>query len=145
MTETTASSPPKSFKIIAIIAFVWNLIGVMNYLMQELMSDEAKALLPEGQRTYMEAIPAWATAGFALAVWFGAAGCLGLILRKSWAYPLLVISFIGALMQNIYGWLLSNGLEVFGFTSMLLTFVVLLVGIYLIWLARSAKAKGWIA
>ena len=144
MTESNQSSVPKWFNIVAIGAFIWNLLGVMNYLMQRLMTDEAMALLPEEQQAYMESIPVWATSGFALAVWCGATGSLGLILKKAWAYPLLIISFIGAIIQNIYSWFMSNAMEVFGMTSMLLTFAVLLVGIYLIWLARSAKMKGWI-
>ena len=44
-----ASKAPTWFKVVAIIAFIWNLFGVMAYLMQVTMSDETLATLPPKQ------------------------------------------------------------------------------------------------
>ena len=145
MSENNESSTPKWFSIVAILALLWNLMGVLNYLMRAYRSDEAFAALPEAQQGYLEATPAWAVAGFGLAVWFGALGSLALVLKKGWAYPVLIISLIGVLMQMVHSFFVSNALEVFGAGSMGMLILVLIIGIYLIWLARSAKAKGWIS
>ena len=48
--EQTSGSPPRSFYIIGIAALIWNLIGVMTYIMQVTMSDAAMAALPEEQQ-----------------------------------------------------------------------------------------------
>ena len=49
--------------------------------------DDVARMSAEQQALYA-ARPAWAVAATAIAVWGGAAGCLGLILRKRWAVPL---------------------------------------------------------
>ncbi|MDH4013213.1 MAG: hypothetical protein OEU33_04170, partial [Chromatiales bacterium] len=61
MTERMSNQPTRWFWILAIAALVWNLLGVMAYVMQVSMTEEALALLPEDQRVLYETVPAWAT------------------------------------------------------------------------------------
>jgi hypothetical protein len=84
--EVTSSGPPRSFYIIGIAALIWNLIGVMTYVMQVTMSDAAMAALPEEQQAFIQNSPVWVTAAYAIAVNAGALGCVLLLVRQSWAY-----------------------------------------------------------
>ena len=77
-----SNKPNTGFWILSILALVWNLMGVLNYIGQAFITDDMKALLPESQRLYMESVPSWATAAFAFAVFAGVLGCLLLLLRK---------------------------------------------------------------
>ena len=87
---TSSNKPGIIFWIIAVIALIWNLMGVMAYRAQAYMTDEAKALLPEAEQAMYSDIPAWATAAFAFAVFGGFLGSLALLLRKKWATSLFI-------------------------------------------------------
>ena len=108
--EVTSSGPPRSFYIIGIAALIWNLIGVMAYVMQVTMSDAAMAALPEEQQAFIQNSPVWVTAAYAIAVNAGALGCVLLLVRQSWAFLVLVVSFAGIVTQNLYGYFMGGAL-----------------------------------
>ena len=66
MNDTLASRPPVWFRVVAVLALLWNLFGVWQYLssvgvvplMRELTADEA---------AIMASAPAWYTGAFAIA------------------------------------------------------------------------------
>jgi hypothetical protein len=68
--------------------------------------------LPEVERALYESVPAWATGAFAVAVWGGALGCLLLLLKKKLATPVLILSFIGIVVQMIHSFFIANSIEV---------------------------------
>ena len=72
------SSSPKWFRPVAVIALLWNLAGCAAYLADVSLSPaQISAMSPAQQALYAER-PAWSVAATAIAVWVGAAGCLGL-------------------------------------------------------------------
>ena len=99
---TTTNKPTAAFWIIAVLALIWNIMGVMAYLAQAFMTDDMKALLPEAEREMYENKPAWATAAFAFAVFAGLIGALALLLRKKWATSLPYIVIRNYCSSNIY-------------------------------------------
>ena len=141
----TTNTPPKSFKIIAILAVLWNLIGVASYLMNAYMPDDVFEALPENQQEFMNNTPAWATAAFAIAVFAGFIASIGLLMKKKWCIPLFLLSFLAAIAQNINGFVLSNGMEVYGPTGLILPILVIAICIYLIYYSRKANANGWLS
>lgn len=145
MTNSNSGNVPKWFLVIGIITLIWNLMGVAAYIMQVTMSPESLAALPEEQRTLYETTPAWATAAFAIAVNCGALGCLFLVLKKSWALPLLMLSLAGVLVQMFHSFVISKSFAVFGPGGMIMPIMVMVIAIYLVVLARSAKTKGWLS
>ncbi len=140
----SSTTVPHSFWIISGLFLVWNLMGVMAYLMQVTMSDEAMAALPEAQRDLYLSTPAWATGAFAIAVFGGTLGCIFLLMRKSWAVPVFILSLLGVLVQMFHVFALSPALEVLGAGSVGMPMLVTAGAIFLIWYARSARSKGWI-
>ena len=72
MSGTRTQSSPMWYRIVAVLALVWNLMGISAYLMQVTMNEADLAALPEAQRLLYETTPAWATAAFATAVFAGA-------------------------------------------------------------------------
>ena len=143
MSETQRSKAPKWFMIVAAVLLVWNLMGVMAYIMQVTMSPEAFAALPEAQRQLYENTPAWATAAFAIAVNGGALGCVLLLLKRNLAGLFLQLSLAGVLVQMFHSFFMSNSFEVFGPGGMIMPVMVIVIAIYLVWLAASAKNRGW--
>jgi len=140
----TSSEPPRSFYIIGIAALIWNLIGVMTYVMQVTMNDAAMAALPEDQQAFIQNSPIWVTAAYAIAVNAGAMGCILLLVRQSWAYLVLVVSFAGIVIQNLYGYIMGGAVGVYGAAGVGLSITVTLIGAYLIAYSKGAMNKGWL-
>lgn len=141
---TTSIKPPTWFWIASILALAWNLMGVMAYLTHVTMTPEAFQKLPEAERVLMESVPAWATAAFAVAVWGGALGSLFLLLRKRLATLVLLVSFMGIVIQMVHSIFISNSIEVYGPGGMIMPVMVIIIGVLLIFFSRRATANGWI-
>lgn len=100
MNDETVGGAHWSFWTIGAVALIWNVMGVINFFVQ--MNADALAAMPESHRAIVEGRPAWATGGFAIAVFGGAFGCLLLLLRKSAAYYLFIASLLGVIVQLIH-------------------------------------------
>jgi len=135
---------PKWFMIVAIIALVWNLLGVVAYMMQVTMSPEALNELPEAERLMYENIPVWVTSAFAFAVFGGSLGSLALVLKKKFAIPLFTISLLGVLIQMYYTFFMTNFTEITESSNVIMSVLVIVIAIALLVLSRSAAKKNWI-
>jgi len=136
---------PKWYVPVAIAALLWNLLGCFAYLSDVMLKPEDIARLTAAQQVLHDARPAWSIAATAIAVWFGAAGCLGLIMRRRWATPLLIASLAGVIFQDIWLFGLSGAADPAGPVGVALQGVVLLIAIGLVLLGRRAGARGWLA
>ena len=134
---------PSWFKIVAIIALIWNLLGVLAFVGQMLITPEMLSALPIAEQELYANTPLWATTAFTIAVFSGAFGSLFLLMRKSIATPLLTFSLVGILVQNVHSFFISNSIEVYGPGGMIMPVMIILLAIYLIWLAKNAQANGW--
>ena len=143
MSEELISKAPKWFMIVAAVLLVWNLLGVMAYVMQVMMSPETLAALPQEQRELYENTPVWATAAFAVAVNFGALGCVLLLLRRNLAGLFLQLSLAGVLVQMFHSFFMSKSFEVFGPGGLVMPVMVIVIAIYLVVLAAKARTNRW--
>jgi hypothetical protein len=134
--------PPKWYLPISVLALLWNLLGCAAYLSDVMLTAEDIAAMDAAQRALYESRPAWAVAATAVAVWGGAAGSLGLILRKRWAALLLELSLAGVIVQDI-GLFLLSGVNA-GTAVMAMQGMVLMIAIGLVVLSHMAIARRWI-
>jgi hypothetical protein len=135
---------PKWYLPVTIAALLWNLMGCGAYLSDVLLTAEDVAKMSADQQALHASRPAWAVAATAVAVWGGALGSLGLILRRRWALPLLSASLIGLVVQDVAMFVLSDVLKVYGSVVLGLQGLVLAIAVALLWFARVANAKGWL-
>jgi len=137
--------PEITFWVIGIIALIWNLMGVVAYLMQAYMTDEDLLALPlEEQALYID-IPAWVTAAYALAVFGGALGCLLLLMRKKLATLIFIFSFISILIQMSYNIFMSKAVEVYGPGGAIMPVMIIIIGAFLIWYSKKMEQQGVIS
>lgn len=136
---------PKWFRPTAIVALLWNLLGCAAYLADVSISPERLSRMTAAQQALYAARPAWAVAATATAVWFGAAGSLGLALRRKWATWLLVLSLVGVVAQDLWLFVLSGAARQAGASAFVAQGLVLVVAIGLVALARRATARAWLA
>jgi hypothetical protein len=136
---------PKWYMPVAVVALLWNVLGCVAYLMDVTLTPEDIAKLSEAQQALYAARPAWSVGATALAVWGGALGSLGLILKKRWATMLLVISLIGVVGQDISLFGMQGAAAQAGPSVVVLQGLVLLVAVGLVMMSRTATQRGWIA
>lgn len=145
MQTSVRSALPRRFRLVAVAAILWNLLGVTAYIMDVTVSEEALAALPAAERALYEGEPAWETAAYAIAVLAGVIGSILLALRKRLAVPVLALSLAAALVQMFYFFALSDALAVLGASSAALPAVILVIGAALVWLSLHAKGRGWLS
>ena len=143
MVEETNKQSPKWFMVVSAVLLVWNLLGVMAYIAQVTMGPEALAAMPDEQRQLIENTPAWTTAAFAVAVNFGALGCLLLLLKRNLAGLFLQLSLAGVVVQMFHSFFMSKSFEVYGPGGLVMPVLVIVIAIYLVTLAARAKAHRW--
>ena len=85
---------PRWFNVVAILAVIWNLLGVMAFVNHMMMTPEMIAALPIAEQNLYATVPLWATAAFAVAVFAGALGSLALLMKKEFCYQLFVVKFV---------------------------------------------------
>jgi hypothetical protein len=139
------TKPPVWYWVVGGLALIWNLLGVKAYLARVMMTEEAIAALPEAERALYTDAPTWAVGAFAIAVWAGALGCVVLLLRKSVALPVLIVSLVAIVVQDIHSFFIADSMVVYGPTVMIMPMMVLVIAVALVWHARSSIAKGWLA
>jgi hypothetical protein len=137
-------STPRWYLPVAIAALIWNLLGCAAYLSDVTLKPEDLARMSAEQQALYASRPVWAVAGTAIAVWAGAAGCVGLILRKRWAVPLLMASLAGVIVQDV-ALAMASRVAHLGPAVLGLQGLVLVIALALVLLARRAAARGWLA
>jgi hypothetical protein len=136
--------PPAWFWIVAVLGLLWEAFGVATYLMHVGVLPMDTSGMSEAETQLSENMPTWATAAYAVAVFAGLIGALGLVLRKGWSRTLLFLSLLALLVQ--FGWwvLLSGAMEVIGPSMMTMPAIVIVVGVILVLFANHAAKRGWL-
>jgi hypothetical protein len=143
MKEKSIDAVHWSFWAISVIALIWNVMGVINYVMQ--MGADSLSSYPESHRAIIEGRPVWATGAFATAVFAGVIGCVLLLLRKSAAIYLFVASLLGVIMTMIHTFTVAQSSTHFEPSEILLMIVMpTAVAVLLLWYANHCDKKGWI-
>ena len=107
------------------------------------LPPEEIATLPLDQAAMLAARPAWYYAAFGTAVWVGLAGTVGLLLRKAWAVPALLISLIAVIVQFSSVVIVPEMRTVS--SDELLGPIGVTIICYGIWmLSRLANRRGWL-
>ena len=139
-----AAQRPMSFRVVAIVALLWNLFGLFSFYTNVTATPAVIASWPEAQQQIAAATPRWVFVAFAIATIGGVLGSLGLLLGKRWAVPVLLLSLLAILVQfgSIYAitptWALT------GIGGAMLPLCIGLFGLFLWWYARKAAARGWL-
>lgn len=135
---------PTRFRIVAVLALLWNLLGCLAFFSDLRLSPEDIAALPEAQQALYAARPGWAVAATAIAVLCGALGSIGLLLRRKWAFPVFALSLLGILVQDFGLFVLADGASLAGPVAVAMQALVLAIGIGLVLLSRKGIARGWL-
>jgi hypothetical protein len=131
-----ASPAPAWLRIVAGLGLLWNAFGCYAYL-------QTVGVLGGSVEAAMAPMPGWVTGAFAIAVFGGLIGCIGLLMLKSWSRLLLILSMLAVLAQTIWLFGMSGAAPSGG--AMGLPIAVTVISILLAWIAHDGAKKGWLA
>lgn len=144
MTNAQPVKAPVWFWIIAVLAVVWNAMGVFAYISDATMSAETLAKYPPAEQTLIEARPSWIFGVYAIAVFAGLVGAIFLLAKKSWAVPLFVVSLAAVVVQMSYIVFGMNLVGALGLSAALMPTVILIIAAFLVWWSLYANARAWL-
>ena len=137
----TKPAVPAWFWAVAIGALLFEAAGAFLFA-NSLTLDPAT--LPLDQRAIYDATPQWMTIAWAVAIGTGVIGALGLLMRRRFSEPALLVSVIAVAVQ-FSGIFLVKQLRELTPEDHLMVPVVILVLAYAIWqTAKLARRKGWL-
>jgi hypothetical protein len=143
MQHAVSARTPVHVWIVGILATLWNGYACYEYLMTNLKNAAFLAQMPADQVAYMNGLPAWLTAFWALGVWGGLAGGLLLLIRSRYAVLAFGLSLIGAVVGLGYQMFMTDRPASMTAGMMgLIPWVIIIVCAALFLYARAQAAKG---
>lgn len=146
MTDTNnagTSNVTLSFWIIAVLALLWNSGGAFDYTMTQTQNAAYMASFSEAQLEFFYGFPAWVIALWAIAVWGGVLGSICLLLRRSIATPIFLVSWLAMAATAVHNFLLVDGLKVMGSApELIFTAAIFFIGLALYLYAKAKTAAG---
>lgn len=139
---TTTNKPNTWFWVIAVLALIWNIIGVLNFLASTFMKDVlAETYTPE-QLELMNAIPTWYTIFFGIATITGLMACITMLMRKKVTVFLFLISLLAVFVTQGYWLVGTNAMEVMGTQAVIMPIVVIIISVFLYLYTKGLAKKG---
>lgn len=128
--------------VVGVLAALWNGFGCFDYFMTQTQREDwfAQMGMTAEQVVYFDAMPAWTHAAWAIGVWGGLLGAVLLLLRRKWALPVFVASFLGWAAGAVYAFALSDGMEAMG-SMWPMQIVIGAACVFFIWYAWTMGRK----
>jgi len=140
---TKAVKTPMWHWLVSGAGLIWNLFGLMIYVSTvSATSEELAAVYDEMEVRFIESIPVWATSANAIAVTAGVIGCLLLLMRRSLAMPVFLISLAALIVQDLHAFVLNDVIAVFGRVPAYIQGSVLVIAIALIFYTWRMGKRG---
>lgn len=142
---TVTQKVPAWFWAASALGLAWNVFGLVQFA-GSLIQTEADLIaggLTAEQAAVMTSYPVWMTVVFAVGVMGGAIGCVLLLLRNTFAVPVLAASLVGYVLLYIgdvaHGVFAAMGAP----QVVVLTMVVAIAGA-LLWLSQQAHKHSFL-
>ena len=131
-------------KVFAWLMVLWNGIGVAAFFSQIMMTPEMIAQLPEAQQAVYRDIPVWSYSAYALAVFGGLTGSILLALGKKLAFPVLVLSLAGVIVQQYYNFVVIDAISIMGWGIVVMPVIVTSIALLLVLISQRGVRAGWL-
>lgn len=134
--------------VIGLVTLLWHGFGGYDYLMSVTRNASYLEMIPEDQRAgmvaYLDAMPPWATATWALGVWGSVAGSVLILLRSRHAVSAFILALLGLIGTSVYtyGIAPASAMSSMTTTSMLITAAIVLVLVFVLLYSRRQVVAG---
>lgn len=137
MGNVIGAKVPGWFRLLSLLGLLWNGYGVYMYLL-------TVGVIKTAQAAPAQAMPAWVTGVFAVAVFAGLVGSLLMIAGSRRACPLLVLSLLAVIAQTVWIAFISNARAIEGMKALIMPGCILAVALVLVLAAARGAEKGWL-
>jgi hypothetical protein len=149
MQQAVSARTPAHLWIVGILSFLWNCFGAYDYTMTKTQGAKYIATTMPGvdanaALAWIESMPIYAQAGWAMGVWLGLLGSVLLLMRSRWAVWSFGLSLVGAVLSLGYQLLLAPPMPGATQNPMMkvMPLVILAVAVALFFYARAMDRKG---
>jgi hypothetical protein len=145
MADPTGSSSktPWHLWVVGVVSLLWNLVGVMDFVMTETRNATYMKSFTPAQLDFFYGFPIWVVAAWGIATIGGALGSVCLLLRRRLAVCLFLTSFLGMVVTTIHNFFLADGLKVMGGAGALaFSVTIFVIGALLFLYARAMRTRG---
>jgi hypothetical protein len=143
MATTAQARTPVHLWIVGILSLLWACFGCLDYTMTNLKNAAWMAQMTPDQIAFMDSLPSWLTAFWALGVWGALLASILLLMRKRYAVLAYGISLIGAVVGLGYQMVIATmpASMKAGMMGMMPIFIILVaLGLFLY--SRAMEKKG---
>jgi hypothetical protein len=142
--ENQETTIPKWYWAVAVFFLLWNLMGLGSFFQHTFITDEALAALPSAERDLYNSYPIWTTVVFAIAVFGGTIGSIGLVMKKKWAKTAFIASLVAIIPQMTHNLFFTRAREVYGPGTEIMPILVIVFGVLLVWFSAFSIKKNWL-
>lgn len=136
--------PPLWFTLVATLALLWNIAGLLAIGADlSLTATDIAALSPQQQAIYA-ARPGWSIVGSVVAVSTGTWGCVLLLMKRRLAFWAFTASLGGLIAQDVGLFVVVAAVQPPDDAAMAMQATVAIVAVALLLLTRKAIAASWI-
>jgi hypothetical protein len=143
MATTARGRTPAHLWIVGILALLWSAFGCFDYLMTVTANQTYLGKMPADQITYMNALPSWLTAFWAVGVWGGLVGSILLLMRSRYSVWAFALSLIGAVVGLGYQMFATTMPASMTSGAMaIMPWVIIIIAAFLAWYSWNEEKKG---
>jgi hypothetical protein len=143
MASTAEGRTPVHLWIVGVLALLWNGFGCFDYLLTNLKNATYLRQFTADQLAYMDGLPGWLTAFWAIGVWGGLAGSILMLMRSRYAVWVFGLSLVGAVVGLGYQVFMTDMPASMKKGAMgIMPWVIILIAAFLLWYSWNAERKG---
>ncbi|MGB3146063.1 MAG: hypothetical protein WBB24_18340 [Maribacter sp.] len=135
---------PKWFWVLGVLALFWNLLGVMAYIDELIVTKEELKGYDEYDRYFYEVKPFWVKIAYTISVFGGTLGSVALLMRSKTAILFFILSFLGILILQSFILFFTDAIALFGTNQLAFPVMIFLVGMVLVILSTYANKREWL-
>lgn len=141
---TSTSQPNALFWGIAVIALLWNVMGLFQFIMPLVNPELMLEGYNDASRALFYNLPTWYWIVFGIATITGFIAAIAQLLRKPVAVAVFFISMLAVFVVEAY-WILATGaIEVMGITTIIMPFLVVVLSVVFYALSKRFARRGWL-
>jgi hypothetical protein len=138
----TPSRAPWHLWLVGILGLLFNSVGAFDYLMTQTRNESYMGRFTPEQLEVLYGLPTGLVAFWGLAVWGGALGALLLLLRRSLAAPVLLVSLLAMMATAIHDFVAADGLYETAGTGVGFVLLIFVLALALWLYARAMRERG---
>jgi len=136
---------PAWYWIVGALLLLWGVGGIFAFYSQ--LTTPYEQMVAEMGKLAADCIkgmPTWLWWVYGVAVWSGFFGTVALLLRRTWAQPLYLISLVTVVVQFGHSFLVVRIQELMGWSAAVFPAFIIALAIFQLWFAGWAKRKNWL-